>query len=550
MALFDRILIVDWSGAAKPVTGKNSIWVCLADCGVAGAEIVWLENFPTRAAFMARFEDVVSDALAAGKRLLAGFDFAFGYPTGTAARVTGEPGWQGLWRAIAREIEDGADNANNRFTLAARWNRDYFAQEPRFWGRPQTLDLDGLPATKPVAPTSAPFTMRLSERHARGAKSVWQLAYAGSVGSQSLLGISRLSRFLDGHPNRDKIAVWPFETGFAAGHAQKPDGAFDRLDAQPDFSSGDPSVVLAEIYPSLFSLGDHENEVKDAAQVRRVAVAFAGFDAAGMLGRLFERPRMLSDEEIDVTTQEEGWVLGIGHEDLAAPVVELPLGEPDDATENVRQIPALDYIRQPAEIYRQSFETIRREANLDRFPVAMQPLVIRLIHACGMIDLADDIVFSQGAFEAGAAALAAGAPILCDAEMVRHGIIRSLLPAENEVVCLINDVRVRPLAAWAGNTRSAAQVNLWASQLEGAVVAIGNAPTALFRLLELLDQGAPKPALILGLPVGFVGAAESKAELAANSRGVPFIAVQGRRGGSAMASAAVNALAGGLGAND
>ncbi|KAA3509068.1 precorrin-8X methylmutase [Agrobacterium vitis] len=207
-------------------------------------------------------------------------------------------------------------------------------------------------------------------------------------------------------------------------------------------------------------------------------------------------------------------------------------------------------MRQPAEIYRQSFEIIRREANLDRFPVAMQPLVIRLIHACGMIDLADDIVFSQGAFEAGAAALAAGAPILCDAEMVRYGIIRSLLPAENEVVCMINDVRVRPLAAWAGNTRSAAQVNLWAGQLEGAVVAIGNAPTALFRLLELLDQGAPKPALILGLPVGFVGAAESKAELAANSRGVPFIAVQGRRGGSAMASAAVNALAGGLGAND
>ncbi|BCH54626.1 hypothetical protein RvVAR031_22360 [Agrobacterium vitis] len=555
MALFDRILIVDWSGAAKPVTGKNSIWACLVDCGEAGPEIVWLENFPTRAAFMARFEDVVSDALAAGKRLLAGFDFAFGYPRGTAELVTGAADWQSLWRAIAREVEDGADNANNRFALAARWNRDYFAREPRFWGRPQALDLDGLPATKPVAPTSAPFTMRLSERHARGAKSVWQLAYAGSVGSQSLLGIARLSRFLDGHPNRDKIAVWPFETGFTAGHAEKRDGAFGRLDGHPGSSSGGHHVVLAEIYPSLFSLGDHENEVKDAAQVRRVAVAFAGFDTAGMLGRLFERPHMLSDEEIDVTTQEEGWVLGIGHEDLvmddlAVTGAELPSGEPDDATEDVMQIPVLDYIRQPAEIYRQSFEIIRREANLDRFPAVMQPLVIRLIHACGMIDLADNIVFSQGAFEAGAKALAAGAPILCDAEMVRHGIIRSLLPAENEVVCLINDVRVRPLAAWAGNTRSAAQVNLWAGQLEGAVVAIGNAPTALFRLLELLDQGAPKPALILGLPVGFVGAAESKAELAANSRGVPFIAVQGRRGGSAMASAAVNALAGGLGAND
>ncbi|OLP43807.1 precorrin-8X methylmutase [Rhizobium oryziradicis] len=209
----------------------------------------------------------------------------------------------------------------------------------------------------------------------------------------------------------------------------------------------------------------------------------------------------------------------------------------------------LDYIRDPAEIYRQSFETIRREADLARFPEVMQPLVIRLIHACGMVDVAEDIVFSEGAFEAGARALASGAKIFCDAEMVRHGIISRLLPAGNEVVCLLNDVRVRPLAAWNRTTRSAAQVDLWANQMEGAVIAIGNAPTALFRLLELLDQGAVKPALILGFPVGFVGAAESKAELAANSRGVPFIAVQGRRGGSAMASAAVNALAGGLGTN-
>ncbi|WP_321385522.1 precorrin-8X methylmutase [Rhizobium sp.] len=210
----------------------------------------------------------------------------------------------------------------------------------------------------------------------------------------------------------------------------------------------------------------------------------------------------------------------------------------------------MDYIRDPAEIYRQSFLTIRSEANLDRFPNLMQPLVVRLIHACGMVDLADDIVFSSGAFEAGAMALADGAKIFCDSEMVHHGIIRRLLPANNDVQCLLNDVRVRPLAAWNRNTRSAAQVDLWANQMEGAVIVIGNAPTALFRLLEILDQGAVKPSLILGFPVGFVGAAESKAELAANSRGVPFIAVQGRRGGSAMAAAAVNALAGGLGTND
>lgn len=179
----------------------------------------------------------------------------------------------------------------------------------------------------------------------------------------------------------------------------------------------------------------------------------------------------------------------------------------------------------------------------------MQALAVRLIHACGMVDLAGDIAFSAGAFEAGAQALKAGAPVFCDAEMVRHGIIRHLLPVDHDILCLLNDARVRPLAAELGTTRSAAQVDLWGERLAGSVVAIGNAPTALFRLLELLDKGAQKPALIIGMPVGFVGAAESKDALISDSCGVPYIAVSGRRGGSAMASAAVNALAGGLGAN-
>lgn len=211
---------------------------------------------------------------------------------------------------------------------------------------------------------------------------------------------------------------------------------------------------------------------------------------------------------------------------------------------------SLDYIRDPAEIYRQSFDTITRETDLSRFPQGMQPLAIRLIHACGMPDLSSDIAFSEGAAEAGQAALSRGAPVLVDAEMVRHGIIRRLLPGDNEVLCLLNDERVRPRAIETGNTRSAAQVDLWDAHLAGAVVAIGNAPTALFRLLERIAEGAPRPALILGFPVGFVGAAESKEALIADSKGVPYIAVRGRRGGSAMASAAVNALAGGLGAND
>jgi len=204
------------------------------------------------------------------------------------------------------------------------------------------------------------------------------------------------------------------------------------------------------------------------------------------------------------------------------------------------------YVRDPSAIYAESFATVRAEARLERFPNGLDALAVRLIHACGMVDVADRLAFSEGAFEAGHRALLAGAPVLCDCEMVGAGIIRRYLPAGNDVVVTLNEPRVPGLAAEIGNTRSAAAVELWRDQIEGAVVAIGNAPTALFHLLELLDQGWPKPAVILGFPVGFVGAAESKAELAERPRGCEFVALRGRRGGSAMASAAVNALAAGL----
>ena len=204
------------------------------------------------------------------------------------------------------------------------------------------------------------------------------------------------------------------------------------------------------------------------------------------------------------------------------------------------------YETDPATIYAQSFATVRAEARLDRFPVVMHPLMTRLIHACGMIEVADRLAFSGDAVHAGQAAIQAGAPILCDCEMVGAGIIRRYLPAKNEVVVTLNDATVPARAQKIENTRSAAAVELWQDRIEGAVVAIGNAPTALFHLLELLDKGWPKPAVILGFPVGFVGAAESKAELAADPRGAEFVALRGRRGGSAMASAAVNALAAGL----
>ena len=203
----------------------------------------------------------------------------------------------------------------------------------------------------------------------------------------------------------------------------------------------------------------------------------------------------------------------------------------------------LSYERRPSEIYAQSFATVRNEANLERFPSEMVPIAIRLIHSCGMVEIADRLAFSKGAFAAGAAALRLGKPVLCDCEMVGAGIIRRYLPAENQVIVTLNDANTPGRAEGIGNTRSAAAVELWADHIEGAIVAIGNAPTALFHLLELLDQGWPKPAVILGFPVGFVGAAESKAELVAGSRGCEFIALRGRKGGSAMASAAVNALA-------
>ncbi|MBK5970696.1 MULTISPECIES: precorrin-8X methylmutase [Thiorhodovibrio] len=202
----------------------------------------------------------------------------------------------------------------------------------------------------------------------------------------------------------------------------------------------------------------------------------------------------------------------------------------------------MHYQRNPDAIYRESFAIIRAEADLSRIPPDLEPLAVRVAHACGMPNIVDDLEFSPDAGTAGRAALEAGAPILCDSRMVAYGITRARLPTDNAILCTLDDPRVPELAREMNNTRSAAALELWQEHLQGALVAIGNAPTALFRLLEMLDAGCPRPALILGFPVGFVGAAESKAELAANSRGIPFVAVRGRRGGSAMATAAINAL--------
>jgi precorrin-8X/cobalt-precorrin-8 methylmutase len=201
------------------------------------------------------------------------------------------------------------------------------------------------------------------------------------------------------------------------------------------------------------------------------------------------------------------------------------------------------YLRDSAEIYRRSFATIRAEADLSGLPTDVATVVVRMIHTCGMTDLPADLGFSPGVVAKARAALAAGGPVLCDATMVAAGITRRRLPADNEVLCLLNDPAVPALAADLGTTRSAAAVDLWVDRLAGAVVAIGNAPTALFRLLELIDAGAPTPAAVVGVPVGFIGAAESKRALAEHPAGLEHLVVHGRRGGSALAAAAVNALA-------
>ena len=202
---------------------------------------------------------------------------------------------------------------------------------------------------------------------------------------------------------------------------------------------------------------------------------------------------------------------------------------------------AYDYIRDGAEIYKNSFAIIRREADLRRFSREEERVAVRVIHASGIVEITPDLYFSPGAAQAGIAALAAGAPILCDANMVAHGVTRARLPANNEVICTLADPRVAELAKDMGTTRTAAAMEFWKPHLAGAVVAFGNAPTALFHLLEMLDAGAPRPALILAMPVGFVGASESKEAAIADGR-IPVIAMRGRKGGSAMAAAAINAL--------
>jgi precorrin-8X/cobalt-precorrin-8 methylmutase len=511
--LFDHYVIVDWSAASHPKTGRDSIWICHRsprgeDCA----------NPRTRHAARLRLGDILARVAGRGERAILGFDFPFGYPAGFARRLglNGTP-WRAVWDEIAALLRDGEDNRNNRFALGAKLNKRVSGTAFPFWGCPPQKAGEFLRPRHHRGHTGdEPLKeRRLIDCWMTGAQPCWKLAYAGSVGSQALTGIPVVRALRDDPRWSDCARIWPFETGLAL----------------PD----DARIVFAEVWPSWWTEQIRQRradgEPNDRAQVRIVAEIFAEQDKAGSFAGWFAGDRNLDAAQRRIVEREEAWTLGV------------------TGPRRPRTVPApraCAYLREPAAIYRRSFAAIRAEADLVRFPTALQPLALRLAHAAGDAAILADLVWSRGAVAAGRRALAAGAPILVDGEMTAAGIARARLPAENAVICTLSDPAVAGLAAQQKTTRSAAAVELWRPHLGGAVVAIGNAPTALFRLLEMLAAGAARPALVLGFVVGFVGAAEAKEALARFSGGLAYIALRGRRGGSALAAAAVNALCGGM----
>jgi precorrin-8X/cobalt-precorrin-8 methylmutase len=500
---FDRYLAVDWSAANGPVAGKDSIWI--GEAVRTGQTVALSEsrNPRTRAKAMALIEEALLEARRRGERVMVGFDFVFGYPAGAAEALTSTPGWEPLWQTLAARVEDGPDNRSNRFEVAEALNGKFDA--PHYWGHPQGREYTGLAPTKPRDSYAQIAERRIAEAWTKGPQPVWKLTGVGSVGSQSMLGIARLQQLRADPRFAGEIAVWPFETDF------------ERDLSRP--------ITVVEIYPSLLEPAPGV-EPKDRAQVEACVMRYAELDSADRLMTILSAPARLSAADRVAALAEEGWIAGVGHEEI------------------LRGVPARPYLRDPDAIYVQSFATIRAEADLSRLPEALHPAAVRMIHACGMVDLADDIASDPAVVLAIEHSLGKGGVVLCDCEMVRAGIIANNLRG-NDLVVTLNDPAVPELARALGTTRSAAAVELWRERLEGAVVVIGNAPTALFHLLDMIAAGSAKPAAIIAAPVGFVGAAESKARLAAEAP-APYLTVTGRRGGSAIASAAFNAIAGAL----
>jgi len=504
MPLFDAYLIVDWSAESRPKQGADSIWYCLLRRRGRGLRIEALRNPATRAQAHDEIATMLSGLAAAGRRVLAGFDFPNAYPEGFArqAGFRGRP-WRAVWDGLAGLVEDAADNRNNRFEVAKALNKRISGGPFPFWGCHGAF-ADGYLATRKPSEYAASglAERRLCEAYVPRAQPCWKLAYVGSVGSQALLGVP-VQRALRDHPAlAAQTRVWPFETGLRP--------------------PAEAAIVLAEVYPSLVPLGLGEGEVKDQRQVSAAARFFAARDEAGLLAHDLSGPAELVTAQRRLVEREEGWLLGAG-------------------TLRARRYA---YEKDPAEIYRQSFAKIRSTAKFDGLPGELVPVAERLVHACGLPGIIADLAYAPRVVGTARKALRAGAPILCDGEMLRHGIIAGRLPAANRLICTIRRERTAELARRLATTRSAAAVELWRPHLEGAVVAIGNAPTALFHLLERLAAGWPKPAAILAFPVGFVGAAEAKAALIEAPIKIPYLTLKGRLGGSAMAAAAVNAIAG------
>jgi precorrin-8X/cobalt-precorrin-8 methylmutase len=556
--LFDAYVMVDWSAAAVPRLGRDSIWLCHLSRmsplalreregpvakrreGEGAAPAISLhgrryaltvENLATRHAARDRLLMLLRAECHAGRAVLAGFDFAFGYPSGLAARLAlDDPPWQAMWTLLAEQVSDAADNDNNRFAVGAALNRRISGGVGPFWGCPAKAAGPCLEATHHHRHDALGLAeRRLADVRLRGPQPVWKLFYTGSVGGQALTGIPVL-RWLRNHPDLAAATrVWPFETGLRPLRRRDTEGR----------------IVLAEIYPSLVEPMPEPGEVKDAGQVRAIARHFAGLDAAGELAPIFGGDTTLDDEQRRRVESEESWILGVTRASRTGtrPGRRSKPSHPARASARGEPKPSPGYLKSPRAIYKESFRIILETVDLARFPEELHPVVLRLIHATAEPALAGDLVWSEGAVAAGRTALAAGAPILVDAAMVASGIITRALPKRNRVRCFLDDRRVPALVKKLRTTRSAAAVELWRPALGGAIIAIGNAPTALFHLLEIIAAGAATPALVLGFPVGFVGAAEAKAALAANRFGLPFIALRGRRGGSALAAAAVNALA-------
>ena len=529
--MFDTFIIVDWSAANVPRLGRDSIWVCRHR-----AADETLVNPPTRHLAKALIADWLAAALSTDERILLGFDFPFGYPAGFSRRLGlyGTP-WRAVWDEIAALIEDDENNRNNRFDVAEALNRRISDNVFPFWGCPAApvrVHLQGKHHRRHDSDGLA--ERRLVDLYIPSAQPCWKLLGAGSVGGQALTGIP-VARALRDDPRWCRHAqIWPFETGLTPASAAR--------------------RVMAEVYPSLWAVKPAPDETKDAAQVRAVARFLAERDHAGELAALFAGAPGLTPTQRCQVEREEAWTLGVTaarQRPIAVPAVAQdpcgaripPSRRSQGGASGDELFQPYAYLRDPKAISRRSFALVRAEAHLARFPRPLRRVAARIAHAAGDVAILDDLAWSPKAVAAGRAALAAGAPIIADAAMVKAGVIRERLIAGNEIVHVLRDPAVAAIAAAQRTTRSAAAVELWRPYLAGAVVAIGNAPTALFRLLEILAEGAGKPAVILGFPVGFVGAADAKAALATFGRGVEFVTLHGQRGGSAIATAAVNALA-------